>query len=126
MSKIQVPTKEYIDNLSCPSAIICGVNTYSVTIDFYRTGKFAAMVIWTYNTDICIYGLTINNGGSADNSSVVLHTVFKGSGSVNRTVKASVNKVDNTKTSITLTTNMCYWDVATVIAPCKTSGHAHN
>jgi len=126
MSKIQVPTKEYVDNFSHPIAIICNENTDTIVIDFYRSGKFAGLLIWTYNEDVCLYGLTVQNTGKKEGSSVAIYTIFKGPGSASRNITAYVVSVDEEKIVIGLTTNVKFWDVATVIAPCKTSGHAHN
>lgn len=126
MSKVQVPTKEYVDGFGHPIAIICNANTDTIVIDFYRSGKYTALLIWTFNKDVCLYGLTIQNNEKKEGSSVDIFTIFKGAESSSRTVTAYIVSADNDKIVIGLTTNLKYWDVATVIAPCKTSGHAHN
>lgn len=126
MSKIQVPTKEYVDGFGHPIGIICNESTKTIVIDFYGTGKFTVLLLWTNNMDLCVYGLTINNSGITSGSKVELFTVFKGSNSSNRTINPYVVEASNEKISIGLTTNTGYWDVATVIAPCKTIGHAHD
>lgn len=126
MSKIQVPTKKYVDGFGHPIGIICNANTKTIVIDFYRTGKYTALLLWTYNNEACIYSLTIINNGTTLESVVELFTVFKGPISGDRTVEPYVVEASNEKISIGLTTNIGFWDVATVIAPCKTSGHAHD
>lgn len=126
MSNVKVPTKSYVDNFGHNISIVCNETTDTIVIDFYKKGKYSSLLIWTLNNDVCLYGITVANNENKEDSRVYLYTIYKGPEASDKTVNAYIVSVDDERMTIGLTSNVRFWDVATIFAPCKVRGHAHN
>lgn len=122
MSKVTVPTIDYVNNKAYTFHIECPQNVKTIEIDLHNMNKTCFLLMWSYNNWNCLYAVTVNNAGATTGSYIDIQTIFKASEAELKTLSGKVVSATSSKITVEISSTVTNWDAITVIAPCKASG----